>query len=454
MTDIDLSRQKAFDIANFFAPEIINPNKAPKRVLMFSDEFPDDDKRCDMEYKISKLLDYPVDAYYAIPRLVKVFPRGIPWHNFPVVADPHYRIDACLNKPSLKWDGLPAMENSKLLRCSKMNVFLPVGTKREAAEQAYELGYLLNKYNDQSPVAVVDDRLEPATTDVAALKLRMATEMRFRYSYEINFKAIALKAFRQVGAETNAYSREEDWPWKDVRFSRPLTSRSNPNLADPLALQWLFKLRRIGEFNLSYAYKTLKYLKSISSDDETVEIDGLLNGHPAAVTIMAKRKMDGCYMVVKNDAVLNETLTKFRDSLADEVKMPVILKTVPPDVFNDLKGNVDDKHQRFFALEPGGSIKWMGTGKYKPYPISDQMADAATKFVHLGLVEFDNENETLSLSDKGNRLLDILHPDCEDPDVMLRWTENDGFFKPDCEKSCDDWIMRFFSKMKTKVNEI
>lgn len=30
----------------------------------------------------------------------------------------------------------------------------------------------------------------------------------------------------------------------------------------------------------------------------------------------------------------------------------------------------------------------------------------------------------------------------------------DGLFKSGVEQSCDDWIMRFFSKMKTRINEI
>jgi hypothetical protein len=69
-------------------------------------------------------------------------------------------------------------------------------------------------------------------------------------------------------------------------------------------------------------------------------------------------------------------------------------------------------------------------------------------------VNFNEEKETASLSELGHRLLDLLHPDCEDPDVILRWADEDGFFKPGVRESCDDWIMRFFSKMKTRVNEI
>lgn len=108
----------------------------------------------------------------------------------------------------------------------------------------------------------------------------------------------------------------------------------------------------------------------------------------------------------------------------------------------------------FFSLDKNAVGMWTGTGKHKPMEFDRNFASIPLTFLSMGLVAYHADDRTIALTENGCRFLDLLHPDCEDPDVMLRWMGEDGFFKPDVGKSCDDWIMRFFSKMKTRVNEI
>ncbi|MCS4090204.1 hypothetical protein [Rhizobium sp. BK176] len=108
----------------------------------------------------------------------------------------------------------------------------------------------------------------------------------------------------------------------------------------------------------------------------------------------------------------------------------------------------------FFSLDHDAPTVWSGTGKHSHVEIPSELPRVPLVFIEKGLVGYDPQSKAISLTDKGYRFLDLLHPDCEDPDVMLRWTGEDGLFREGVAQSCDDWIMRFFSKMKTKVNEI
>lgn len=84
------SRAEAFDISEYFAPEIVNPTKRKQIALVFSSDSPK--RGGDFEYGLSRHLDHPLQCHYPKPHLAEELPRGIPWHNFPVVSDPFYRI--------------------------------------------------------------------------------------------------------------------------------------------------------------------------------------------------------------------------------------------------------------------------------------------------------------------------------------------------------------------------
>ncbi|MCS4090201.1 hypothetical protein [Rhizobium sp. BK176] len=65
---------KAFDISQFFAPEIITPTKRKQVALVFSSSSPKDLDG----YDLSKHLENPVESFFPKPLLVEEFPRGIP----------------------------------------------------------------------------------------------------------------------------------------------------------------------------------------------------------------------------------------------------------------------------------------------------------------------------------------------------------------------------------------
>lgn len=55
----------------------------------------------------------------------------------------------------------------------------------------------------------------------------------------------------------------------------------------------------------------------------------------------------------------------------------------------------------------------------------------------------------------GEALLDVLHPDCDDPDIMLRWRDPvTGLIRAGSEMATDDWTRRFFGKAKNKLDRL
>jgi hypothetical protein len=463
MTVTEQSRPTAFDIANYFAPEVVNPQKSQKRVLIFSDSFPDSTVESEIEYRLSKHLDHPVHTHYAIPSIKKELPRGIPWHNFPVLSDPFYRIGPSTSSAQWAWNPGESVvsTNRFLLARAEAVAFKPVGDVKEIAEQAYKLAHLLEKFESEAEAIAVyrdDDTIDPVS--LQALRQPMQDEMRFRYSYEVNWLAIAMKAFRHLGLDkTHPYNRFQV-SRTGFRFMAPLMRiYEAANLTDPLALQWLFKLRRIGSFDIAYAYETLK--EEARLEAEHGPFDVLNHDETGKITLprcenatLIRTENFGHCLLVSKDLVRDDQFADYCERLTKDAKIRWREIALPSRAIHELNGRFQGNSERFFALDGSDQGLWTGTGKHRPYSFSEKLAAAARYFVDVGLVKFEEESETVSLSETGHRLLDLLHPDCEDPDVILRWTGEDGFFKPDIGKSCDDWIMRFFSKMKTRINEI
>ncbi len=468
MTVTEQSRPKAFDIADYFAPEIIDPKKVHKRVLVFTTDFPASQEEEDKEYALSKQVDHPVYLHWAIPKLSRALPRGIPWHDFPIVTDPFYRIDRPKSSGRFCWDNYPAPSIMELLNHSDVIALNLVGNTRKAAEEAYKVGYFLEKF-DRATTGVFACRPDGKTSvePPAALMQPMQTEMRFRYSYEVNFTAIAMKAFRHLGLVPRSQPDQDREPWKGVRFGGGMWTAGATALTDPLALQWLFRLRRIGTFDVSFAYETLKTVEALEREGGPLELvfhepDGYivtlgatrqksLSENPNAVLM---KDSLGYRLLIDENLTDEQSLTAYRDYLANVLKSRWSETLASERVIRELRGNQRGNSSRFFALDGSEDGLWKGTGKHRPFAVDQDVERAASYFVELGLVDFSREREQVSLSDKGNRLLDLFHPDCEDPDVILRWMGEGGLFKPDVQKSCDDWILRFFSKMKTRINEI
>jgi hypothetical protein len=132
----------------------------------------------------------------------------------------------------------------------------------------------------------------------------------------------------------------------------------------------------------------------------------------------------------------------------------------------DLAGRITEGDGRFRLRGPllegllkqgdASSWLWEGTGKYAPQPVGDRNESGhSPNLVEYGLVDVDIGKAVARLTDRGHRFLDLMHPDCEDPDVVLRWADPaTGLVDARHLQAVHDWNMRFFSKMKTRVNKI
>ncbi len=100
----------------------------------------------------------------------------------------------------------------------------------------------------------------------------------------------------------------------------------------------------------------------------------------------------------------------------------------------------------------GMHYRWDGLGKHPCRWVDVHSVSAtATSLTDLGLLRSDGT--CVSLSDVGQRFLDSLHPDAEDSDVLCRW-QRPAVANEDIGARVDDWIMRVFSKCKTRVNRL
>jgi hypothetical protein len=461
MTVIEQSRPKAFDIADYFPPEIIDPKKQAKRVAVLTDAFPRVGQELDSEYAISKHIDFPIRPHYANLAVTRALPRGIPWHDFPVVSDPFFRIGQASSHIYWSWMRNNSVDepNEILLSSAAQIVFRPTEAGRAGATTAYKCGHFLEKYGySDTEIAIVGPDHSVTIGTAVDLKRPMLDEMRFRYSYEVNFTAIAMKALRHLGIGERPSQIRNDAPWAGLSYGgSALPGQSE--MADPLALQWLFKLRDIGQFEISYAYETLEATKRLEQQSGPFNVVWAVEGQKAPLpchedAVLIKHDGFGHSLLVVEGCVDDPAFIEFLQLLEKALKEPWRLYEMPARVVRTLNGAQTGNAARFFALDGTDAGLWRGTGKYAPYAFDPQLARVASNFVELGLVDFDHLQKSVSLSEKGLRLLDLLHPDCEDPDVIVRWMGADGFFKPGMQQSCDDWIMRFFSKMKTRVNEI
>jgi hypothetical protein len=99
---------------------------------------------------------------------------------------------------------------------------------------------------------------------------------------------------------------------------------------------------------------------------------------------------------------------------------------------------------------------WGGTGKHAPVRIregSDEARAERSLFL-LGFAEQSDNRNWFHISEAGERFLGRIHPDCEDPDVLNRWADVETGLIAGCHKDkVDSWLVRFFRKLKTRVNE-
>ncbi len=55
----------------------------------------------------------------------------------------------------------------------------------------------------------------------------------------------------------------------------------------------------------------------------------------------------------------------------------------------------------------------------------------------------------------GRAFLDVLHPDCRDPDILLRWRDHEtGLIRPGHERAIDNWTRRYWGKIKNRLDRM
>ena len=106
---------------------------------------------------------------------------------------------------------------------------------------------------------------------------------------------------------------------------------------------------------------------------------------------------------------------------------------------------------RLFPVSGDGRPQWTGSGRYEPRPLGSREAGGVVSALVLHhMLRF--AGGALTVSDTGSAFLDMLHPDCEDPDVPLRWARHP--LSAEDREAMDAWIGRTFRKMKERVNRL
>lgn len=108
--------------------------------------------------------------------------------------------------------------------------------------------------------------------------------------------------------------------------------------------------------------------------------------------------------------------------------------------------------------------KWKGTGKYKPVsgqyfgglgspssraPIIDDMV--RTRFIERS---GNDRHNKVFLTEEGNRFLELLHPDCQDPDLPFRLDKWSRLPEAEAKEKINRYIRTFFGKQKAFFDKV
>lgn len=106
--------------------------------------------------------------------------------------------------------------------------------------------------------------------------------------------------------------------------------------------------------------------------------------------------------------------------------------------------------------------KWQGTGRYPAKGVHEHYsgignpASRATIIENLlkqGFLERINKKD-IAISQRGRRLLEFIHPDCEDADQILRLYHWANLPLPEAKSKIDRYIMTFFGKQKRYLSTL
>lgn len=399
------TRAARADLSRFLPFAATNPKTPVTKVLVLSNR---NARGCETDYgsELTPLAGFRVSAsrLNALSYVRNAFPKGVPWTEFPAVSDPW-----CIFDPVLKGDYSAfeyAQHRSKTSLCVDMaDVFADhdayaieiIKYATDPLEFSLDLFRFVSTVKALGNVGVpvflrVVTGIENGKRDgewVCVQIEDLLNEHRayaaFRYSYSLNFRAVAMKAIRAA----------TDWDDYD---------------------SWTRELR---DADKSAVFRNVWAV--IRASSWRFRCGGVPAGleHPLATQLLFTMRRRGSIAAPSRGHFEYRNLVS--ELLAEEAD--------------------------------GRRVRWLGNGKYKPALIGG-IRQAALDLFACGLINLDSEN-AVSLSSAGQRFLDMIHPDCEDPDVLIRWIDPaTGFVPPDRGGSADNWIVKHFMKMKTRVNLI
>lgn len=116
-----------------------------------------------------------------------------------------------------------------------------------------------------------------------------------------------------------------------------------------------------------------------------------------------------------------------------------------------IAANFQDSSNGYSLSEKLRDGQWVGTGKYQPMPTSSTaISNYILTFVALGFAEL--KEGSVSLTNAGHRFLTAFHKTSCDPDATLRFASPEtGMMDSSAEEGIEEWLLRFFRKMKQKA---
>lgn len=360
-------------------------------------------------------------------------PRGLPWSDFPIYSKPYNRVD------KRKATDLVATlrDHEHHVVCNGSRAVTWQDRPMSAGMRAWhrlECGELLALTRDEdcragkpvSKVHLTDGQGRMVDTDVDDLRHDALCDASFHYSYKVNALAILGRALREAVKVPSAPCpvSEVMLPWDGLYFlgreSEENKSIHTVHLGDkielpditlcsPYLVQMLHALRNAGQTDISHMLSAETY--EAGSDDEGSWTDGVTY------------RLD------------------FQDG-----------------------GLVRARGLSVVAVRRG-RVAWTGNGKHEPVVMSGNgreepnwsmpgraWASMDADILSCGLATADVANGTLCISPRGERFLDLLHPDCMDPDIMCRWRAGGQLILPWFHAEAEAWMHRFFRKAKVAVN--
>ena len=280
------------------------------------------------------------------------------------------------------------------------------GTAQNATD-SYTAGWMISRMmepNDLRPVWIITEA-DTRRTNPDDLMHPASAEMAFRYSYKVNSLAIAARA---VHAALEVLVPDEYIGRLTIRRNHGDGTIISPwvgtcredeqvrHICDPYTIQFLYALRKAGRCSLGVATPWTK------------EYEGSLR----------------CRNIQLHDSCL-----------ASSIKgLPVVTR------------GVDNSYPL-----------WVGSGRHAPAALGPRF-DLEVSLLGAWLIDVDDAG-TLGVTARGERLLDLLHPDCEDPDVLCRWRtpsrhpgDPQTYIAAEHMEAVKAWTLRHFRKMKASIN--